>query len=59
MHRCEQCVALQLVHSDVKASNILLQGKDYRVVKIADLGISKYMNEQSQLTITNRGATSP
>ena len=55
---CEQCVALQLVHSDVKDSNILLQGKDYRVVKIADLGISRYMNENSQLTVTNIGATS-
>ena len=42
---------VQLVHFDIKSANVLLQDRNFRVAKIADLGLSKYMLERSVVTI--------
>ena len=34
---------MQLVHFDLKSSNVLLQDKEFSAAKIADLGISRYV----------------
>ena len=49
------CAALQLVHCDLKSPNILLKDSSFREAKIADLGLSKYMLENSLLTIQLHG----
>ena len=46
----------QLVHFDLKSGNVLLQDKRFRVAKIADLGLSKYLLERSVLTNAYRVA---
>ena len=47
-------LARQMVHMDIKSANVLLQDATGQVAKIADLGVSRYL-EGSLVDHTLRG----
>ena len=45
-------VRAQVMHSDIKARNVLLSG-NFDVAKISDVGVAKFLNECATATQTN------
>jgi len=53
----EQAQQINMVHRDIKPDNIMITRE--RVVKLADLGLAKQLDEDSQLTQTGTGFGTP
>ena len=49
----------QVVHLDLKSSNVLLDSTDARLAKVADLGVSKFLAEGSRLELSQLPGAAP
>ena len=58
-HAESALAARQIVHFDLKSENVLLQDRNHRVAKVADLGMSKYVVEGCSLATASPGGARP